>query len=241
MSQKKVGFLLIHGFTGTHYELEPLAEFLRKQGYVVENITLPGHETTPEDHLNTKWTEILDYAQQELDKLKTSCETVFVSGLSMGGAITLYLGAKNPSLAGIIPMSAPYKIPDWRFTFLKLFPFLFILMPWQYNDNSEIEDPKVKEIHRCYERYRTRSVLWLNKLLKEARNLLPVIKVPTLILHSVNDPSVPQKHAKYIFNKIKARDKELIWIEKGGHIIPEDYGKEQAFSVINSWVEERIE
>ena len=42
-------FLLIHGFTGTHYEMDPLADFLNKKNFHVKNIILPGHETTLED------------------------------------------------------------------------------------------------------------------------------------------------------------------------------------------------
>ena len=238
--EEKIGFLLIHGFTGTHWEMEPLGEFLRNKGINVDNITLPGHETTPEDHFQTKWTEILDYAQQRLDLLKKQNNKIFIAGLSMGGVITLNLAAKNPDVSGIITMSAPYKIPDWRFSLLKYIPFIFQIMKWRYNDPSDIHDKELRKTHKAYEKYRTKSVLWLEKLTKETRSLIPLIEIPTLILYAKHDLSVSKKHADWIFSAIQSKDKELHEIEKGAHLIPEDLGKEQAFYIIEKWLQRHL-
>ena len=241
MSQEKVGFLLIHGFTGTHFEMQPLENFLKNEGYLVNNITLPGHETTAKEHANLNWMKIVTYANEQLIQLKKEVDKVFVAGLSMGGAISLYLASQNPSITGIIAMSTPYNIPDIRAVFVKVFPFLVKLIPVQYNTNEEIEDEEVKKTHKCYKKYYTKSVFWLIELLKETRKNLSKISVPTLILHSVRDPSVPVSHAKKIYSKIPHENKNLVFINKGGHIIPEDYGKDKAFSIIKQWVESQIQ
>ncbi|MHA1115242.1 MAG: alpha/beta hydrolase [Candidatus Heimdallarchaeaceae archaeon] len=241
MSQEKIGFILIHGFTGTHFEMQPLENFLKNEGYIVNNITLPGHEKTAEEHANLTWSEIVNYANEKLLELKNKVDKIFVAGLSMGGAISLYLASQNPSITGVIAMSTPYKIPDFRAVFLKIFPFLVKLIPIQYNTNDEIEDEEIKKIHKCYNKYYTKSVFWLMDLLKETRKNLPMITVPTLILHSIRDPSVPVSHAKKIYNKITYNNKTLLFINEGGHIIPEDLGKEKAFSMIKQWVASQIQ
>ena len=66
-------------------------------------------------------------------------------------------------------------------------------------------------------------------LLNDLRRIISLVNVPTLILHSKKDPAVPTKHAEKIFNAIQSKDKKIVWIEKGGHVIPEDAGREQAF------------
>ena len=121
---KNTGFLLIHGFTGSHHEMIPIEAHLSEKGYAVDNIILPGHETTPEAHAEIIWTEYVTYAQKRLNKLKENCSKCYVCGLSMGGAITHILGAKNPDLAGIIPMASPCGVIDWRIYLLRMFPFL---------------------------------------------------------------------------------------------------------------------
>src|SRR5947207_15572 len=91
--QHPVGVLLIHGFTGSPPEVRPLGEYLAQQGLVVHGVRLPGHGTRPEDLLAVTWQDWAAHVREALDALHAECETVFVGGLSMGGLLTLYLGA----------------------------------------------------------------------------------------------------------------------------------------------------
>ncbi len=236
--KEKIGIVLIHGFTGSDYEMEPLEQFLHDEGYIVNNILLPGHGTTPEDHKQHTWVEWIDHAQQELDKLK-SIDKTFVVGLSMGAAITYYLAVNNPGLDGIIGMAGPIKIPDKIFYLVKLFPFIKYLKPWNKAMTSYWEDEDAME--RCrdhgYDKFSTKSVLELDKLLEEMRVRLPLIAVPTLILHAEKDTQVPPNYSKEIYEVIPIKDKEIKWIERGGHVIPMDAGYKQAFEIIREWLE----
>ncbi len=233
----KTGFLLIHGFTGSHHEVLPLEQFFTKKGYVVDNITLPGHETTPEAHADIIWTEYIDFAQKRLNKMKTICSRCYVCGLSMGGAITHILGAKNPDLAGIIPMASPCGVPDWRISLLRILPFIQYFLKWHDNTSSGWEDLEAMKRHtHKYTRFHTRSVIQLDMLLQEMKRLLPVINVPVLILHSKKDQSVPWQHSEKILKLLKTDNKSIVWITRGGHIIPEDAGKEQMFKAIDNWL-----
>jgi carboxylesterase len=229
-------FLLIHGFTGTHYEMEPLAKHLRKSEFHVENIVLPGHETTVQDLADKKWKELTDYAQQHLDTLKKNHERVYVVGLSMGGAITLYLGANNSDLAGIIPLAAPVFSPDWRMVFLAYIPFLHLLYPVHGNEEKGWEDMEELKSHQSYGSYPIKFIGQLYQLIRTSRKKLKEITVPTLIVYSKNDPSIPLKHAKKIYDDIKSERKKIVQIMKGGHVIPKDAGRHQLFEEIDSWI-----
>lgn len=235
-----VSFLLIHGFTGTHFEMEPLATYLREQHYFVENITLPGHEASLEDLNETNWTEWIDYAQAKLNELKAVFEKVYVCGLSMGAAITLVLGARNSDLAGIIPMAAPYKSPDWRMYFIVAFPFLGLIYPKHKTREKGWADLESLSTHKSYGYYPIRSIKQLYKLLREVKKSISKIEVPILVIQSKKDPSVPSKHAEYIYNKVNSTDKTLVWIDKGGHVIPKDAGRYQLFEEIKNWMKKRV-
>lgn len=229
-------FLLIHGFTGTHYELEPFAKFLEQRGFAVNNITLPGHETTPKDMAKRKWIEWVDYAQTELDKLKDQYEEVYVSGLSMGGAISLYLAAKNPDIKGVITFSAPIEIPDKKAKILEWLPFLRYIIPWMPNINAGWEDLEAEDKHQCYDKFHAKSVYELILLLNDMRRIISLVEQPILILHSKKDPAVSPNHAQRIYNAVSSKDKTIVWIERGGHVITEDAGKEQAYKEIEEWL-----
>jgi carboxylesterase len=238
-SNEQIGFLLIHGFTGTHYEMIPLQEFLEKKGFTVSNITLPGHETTEEDLITKKWTEFVEYSQIELDQLKDKCEKVFVAGLSMGGAITLLLGARNQDLAGIITLAAVYRPPDWRMH-LMVIPFVHKIYPKHRNKESGWEDLEALTTHRSYDYYPIKSVAELYKLLHEVKKQVENIQIPILIISAKKDLSVPQKHAKLIYKKVNSKDKERVLIEKGGHVIPKDAGRHQMLEAVDEWLKKRI-
>jgi carboxylesterase len=239
--RNRIGFLLVHGFTGSHYEMAPLEVFFKQEGHKVDNIILPGHETSPEALAKTEWTTILEFAQGRLDQLKQECRKCFVCGLSMGGAITHILGAQNSDLAGIIPMASPYTVPDWKALFLKILPFAEHIVGWHENEESGWEDLEAMKGHtHSYDRFHTRSVVQLDKLLREMRRLLPSIAVPVLVMHSKRDETVPYRHSEKILRNLTVQDKTLVWIKRGGHIITEDAGKEQMFETVDRWLKSRI-
>ena len=240
MQKNTISFLLIHGFTGTHYEMKPLEKFLVDKGFNVRNIILPGHETSLKDLASTKWQNWVVFAQNELDILKSTSEKVFISGLSMGGIITLVLGSNNEDVAGIIPMAAPCKVPDWRMYLFKIIPFIEKIYPLHRNEEEGWEDMEALSTHKSYGYYPSASVKELYSLLGVVKDRIPRIKIPILILQGIKDNSVPSSHPKWIYDNVSSSDKQLKWIEKGGHVIPKDAGRFQAFEIIEKWINERI-
>ncbi len=233
-------FLLVHGFTGTHYEMEPLAKYLRNREFYVENIVLPGHETSIEDLQNRKWFEFTDYAQEKLNGLKQRFKKVFVCGLSLGGAITLYLGATNPDIEGIIVLAAPAFSPDWRMNLLAYFPIVHLIYPLHKNKEKGWEDVNSLKTHKSYGYYPIKSVQQLFKLFKINKQKIKEIEIPILIVYAEKDPSIPYKHAEKIFNRVNSEDKKIVKILKGGHVIPKDAGRKQLFNEIDDWLESRV-
>ncbi len=240
MDDSNTVFLLIHGFTGTHYEMDPLAEYLEKLGHKTKNITLPGHETTPEDMAQTKWHQWTTYAQKELDELKQKYEKVYVAGLSMGGAITLYLGANNPDLQGIITMATPYKPTNWKMQALAYLPFLKYLIPWNKPLEEEWEDKEREKLHKSYyDKFHTQSVLELIQLLNNVKKLLPQITIPILSIHSKNDVIILPVQTKEIHERIGSKDKTAAFLKNGAHVVTMDAGREEAFEIIKEWLERK--
>lgn len=97
-----VGVLVVHGFTGNPQSMRPLADALAAAGHTVSLPLLPGHGTTVEDMLPTRWADWSAAAEAAYDELAARCERVVVAGLSMGGTLTLWLASRHPELAGIV-------------------------------------------------------------------------------------------------------------------------------------------
>jgi carboxylesterase len=97
-----VGVLCLHGFTGNPTSMRGVAHAFAAEGYSVELPRLPGHGTSVEDMLTTSWADWSAAAADAYDSLAARCQAVFVAGLSMGGSLTLWLGAERPATAGLI-------------------------------------------------------------------------------------------------------------------------------------------
>jgi carboxylesterase len=109
------GVLVLHGFTGNPQSLRNLAEAVAASGFTVELPLLPGHGTSIDDMLPTRWEDWRAAAEAEYRSLAARCERVVVSGLSMGGTLTCWLAERHPEIAGIAVVNPLIQAPDQEF------------------------------------------------------------------------------------------------------------------------------
>jgi carboxylesterase len=96
------GTLVFHGFTGSPSSVRGLAEAYAAAGHTVSLPLLPGHGTTVEEMMDTSWADWTGAAEAAYLDLAGDCERVVVSGLSMGGSLTLWLATRHPEIAGLV-------------------------------------------------------------------------------------------------------------------------------------------
>jgi carboxylesterase len=104
------GALCLHGFTGNPSSMRGVAEAMAAAGFAVELPRLPGHGTTVEEMKATSWADWTAEVEAAYQRLAGRCQSVVVSGLSMGGSLTLWTALEHPEVAGIVcinPLSQP--------------------------------------------------------------------------------------------------------------------------------------
>lgn len=102
--------LVLHGFTGNPQSLRPLAEALAAAGFTVDLPLLPGHGTSVEDMVPTRWEDWSAAAEAAYQALAGRCAKVMVTGLSMGGTLCCRLAEHHPEIAGLAvvnPLAEP--------------------------------------------------------------------------------------------------------------------------------------
>jgi len=227
------GCLLIHGFSGSPPEMRPMGEYLAQHGLTVLGVRLAGHGATPEDMATTTWRDWVASAEEGLRELQGRCDQVFVTGLSMGGLITLHLAA-NRSVAGIVAMSAPAYIADWHFRFLPLAQhFLRWVTP---NIESDLTDPEAEERIFSYPVLPVRCIVSLGKLLRLVRQELPQVKVPALIMQGEKDHHIPADSARLIFEELGSDEKEIVWWPNSGHCITVDSERQAMWARVYEFI-----
>lgn len=233
----EVGCLLTHGFTATPQEVRELGEYLASQGRTVLGVRLFAHATNVRDMSRARWLDWIASVEDGYHLLKNTCSKIVLLGLSTGGAISLYL-AHNLPMLGIVVMSTPHELPsDPRIRILRpIIKPLSLLYPSTPKGPPDFYDPKAREARVQYNQYPLRSVPELDILFQKMREVLPLLDLPVLFIHSKQDKFVPPDHMEANFNLLGSKDKNKILIEGSNHIITCDAARQQVFEAANNFV-----
>nr|HMQ74358.1 alpha/beta fold hydrolase [Rubrivivax sp.] len=90
-----IGVLVCHGFTGTTQSMRYLGEQLHGAGYTVIGPRLKGHGVSPAAMARSTAADWVESVEQALDELRKHCSQIYMTGLSMGGTLTLHTAAKH--------------------------------------------------------------------------------------------------------------------------------------------------
>jgi carboxylesterase len=227
-----VGCLVMQGFTGTVGSVRYYAEQLAARGLSVEAPRLTGHGTKWQD-LNAAHAEdwIRD-AERGYQALVERCNSVFVTGLSLGGTLCLYLAEVHREIVGVIPINAPVFMRDWR---QPIAPILKRIVPSVPAIASDIMQPGVVE--PAYDRTPSWGAGEFLRMMQMTRRGLSRISQPLLVQRSANDHVVPHDCAAYILEHVSSADKSVIVHEKSGHVVTMDYDKDAVVEATWSFIQ----
>ncbi len=216
-----VGCLVMQGFTGTVGSIRYYAQQLAAKGLSIEAPRLTGHGTQWQDVNKAHYEDWIRDAEQAYQMLAQRCHRVFVTGLSMGGTLILYLAEHHPEIAGVIPVNAPVFLTDRR---THLLPVLRYLIPSTPAIASDIMQPGIVE--PAYTRTPVAGAYEMAKLLAVTRRDLDRIHQPLLVMRSVHDHVVPHACGPYILEHVSSADKEMAVFENSAHVVTMDYDKD---------------
>lgn len=229
---KKIGILLVHGFTGSPSEMSLLGEFLYKEGYSVYAPLLTGHGTSPEEMKKTNkddwWNDVLD----GYDFLKSEgCKNIVAIGLSMGGSLSLKLAIERDLLA-VVSLAAPIFVTN---KYIGLSKWIKYFIPYQEKNKKSDHIQKHLVV---YDRTPVACAASLNLLIKEVKKNLRKISIPILIIQGKTDETVYYESANYIYNNVGSTIKKIKWYNESTHIITLDHDKDKVFQDISLFLKE---
>ena len=213
------GVLVLHGFTGNPQSMRPLAEALAAAGFTVDLPLLPGHGTSVEDMVPTRWADWSKAAEEAYQALAGRCERVAVSGLSMGGTLACWLAERHVGIAGIAvvnPLVDP-PAPEFRDALRAL-----------VEQGSEVIDGIGSDIAKegaaeaAYQGTPLAAVLSLFEGVDEVFPALGSITCPTLLLSSRDDHVVAPESGDVLEAEVGG-PVERIFLERSFHVATLDW------------------
>ena len=237
-ARARTGCIVIHGFTGAPKEMRWLGEYLNQQGFTVLGIRLAGHATKPEDMIRSRYTDWLLSIEDGYNLLRTCTDRVFLLGLSMGGILSLTFAAQFP-VQGVVTMSTPYKLPDDpRLRWIKQISWFLPYMPKGKEDpGSDWFDQEAFRQHVSYPQNPVRSIRELTRLMVVMQASLSKVTAPVLLIHSRDDTYVVKDSMQLIHDHLGSSDKQMLWVEGGGHVITEEPTRETVFKAAADFIE----
>lgn len=210
----KNAVMLVHGFTGTPYQLRRYAESLNKQGFDIIMPLQPGAGTSKKDFKKSYFSQWYKCNKDNYIKYRPKYDKFFILGLSMGGALTLRLaeefGTGELAPTALITISAPVFLNSLIENGVLYSPKVYLsrVAGWFVDEMPE-RFPPVEEDNATdtvsYDGTFPRQVQSLKLGLKNVKASLRKVKAPIFLSHSKGDKTVPYENIHYISKRVSSK------------------------------------
>lgn len=218
-----VGALMIHGFTGNPSSMRIVAEGLADAGFHVELPRLPGHGTVIDEMVPTRWDDWYGEVEKAYAALQERADTIVVGGLSMGGTLTLRLGATHPEIAGLICIN-PLVQPQADEVVDMLEDFLVQGVEVMPAIGGDIADPD--QVENSYDGAPIAALL---SLISDGAGpldrQLPLMAMPLLLCSSPQDHVIDPAQGDHLAS-VYGGDVERVILERSYHVATQDYDRD---------------
>ncbi len=212
-----LGVLVCHGFNGQPKTVNYLAQYLERADLPFEIPTLRGHGTVWTDLQSVRWQDWVDDAITAYSKLEGRAERIAVVGHSMGGLVAAHVAAKR-EVAALVMAAPAFKFSN---PFAPLAPLLKNLLPIQTGGGSSVIDQalRAESINQqiTYGKFPTAALAELCHMARLTPQILPRLRCPTLLIHSLRDQVIPPKATDFALERIGSPLKRVHWYQHSGH------------------------
>jgi carboxylesterase len=218
--------LLLHGLTGSTFELHFLADRLAADGLRVLAPVMAGHGEAPEALRGVPWTAWVAGAAAQLRRLD-GARRRFLVGSSMGGLVACALAADAGSRVGGLVLLAPALQLTWPG---RLGSCLGRLGPLRRRviskGGSDVRDPLLRARRIGLAGLPLSALTELAALANHVAPLLPRVAVPALVVVGGKDQTVTRRGVDRLLARLGG-PAELQVMPESGHLVGVDLDRER--------------
>jgi len=220
--------LLLHGLTGSTFEVLPVARRLEAAGLRCLAPLMAGHGGTPAELAGVPWTEWVGKARRELARLEGARRT-FVVGCSMGALVACALAHDHPAkvdglvlLAPALELSAIGRLGAR----LARLPFTRnVIIPKR--GGADVADLEMRRLNPCMDAVPLSALTELALLQRHVDRLLPGIAAPALVVHGAHDHTVTLAGARRLARRIGSGPARLVVLPRSWHLVGIDVERDR--------------
>jgi len=236
---------LMHGFTGSPWDLRPLGDALAQVSFEVRCPRLPGHGF-PDGGEENSWPAWLARGQACVDEAIATAggRPLVIAGLSMGGLLTLQLARDNADQVAAITIFAPAvsisrfnRMGIWVLGQLSRIGFGASQMP---KSVAGLADPHTGESNPGSNPFPFSAFRSFGELRQRTRKMVGEVVVPTLIIQGMQDETCPPAGADWLADALGSTDVTQHVLDNSGHVITRDVQAPEASAAMISFLGERL-
>ncbi len=235
--------LLFHGLTGSPFEMKKYGQYLQKCGYDVYCYSLPGHGSHNQNIESTTWQDWVSAAQEKYDLLRPKYKNFYLSGVCLGGVISIYLAQKNKDVSAVVSLSTTLYLDGWTMPWYNFLMPLGLNTIFRYYYTFPEREPygiKNEKTRRTIARlmgksnvaldnYPLNCVYELLKLSRVVRDDIKALKCPILLVHALEDDLTSVKSSKFVYKNASSEIKEYVELKNSYHMVLYDNEKDFVF------------
>jgi carboxylesterase len=206
--------VLVHGFTGVPAHFRPMGRVLADAGYTVIAPLLAGHGTTIEDMAETGREDWIETVRRAYASVAGEHDRVHLVGLSMGGLISIIVGA-DTGAATITTINSPIVFRDKKIYLAGIGRIFQPEVRWPEEDPPDL-DEEVRSYWLTYAGFPTKASVGLLSISRQALRTAETVSCPALVVQSLVDESVDPRSATKL-TKAFGSSTRLVWLESSRH------------------------
>jgi carboxylesterase len=220
--------LLIHGLTGTPYEMRFLGERLAQTGSRVLGVKLAGHASTPEELSAATHDHWYQSVVVGFERLRAYGNPIVVVGQSAGAVLAARLAIdQGTEVAGLVLLAPAFFLRRSIWWTLKM---LNLAHPWLgrvflRGSGPDLHDAAARQVHPAMQLIPLKSLLELVRLTAVVRPQLGRLIQPLLIIHSLQDHLCPPTNVDFLLSRVSSSIKRVVFLEESFHVISVDSEK----------------
>jgi carboxylesterase len=220
--------LLLHGLTGSTFEVLPVARRLARGGLRCLAPVMAGHGGDPAGLVGVPWTEWVGKARRELSRLEGARRT-FVVGCSMGALVACALAHDHPAkVDGLVLLSPALELSAIGRLGARLAQLPFtrnVIVPKR--GGADVADPEMRRLNPCMDAVPLAAVAELVALERHVDRVLPGIAAPALVVHGARDHTVTLAGARRLARRIGSGPAELVVLPRSWHLVGIDVERDR--------------
>jgi carboxylesterase len=219
--------LLLHGLTGSTFEMHHLALRLAAAGYRCLAPVMAGHGGTPADLVGVPWTEWVARARRDLGRLAGARRT-FVAGSSMGALVACVLAHDHPDkVDGLLLLAPAFQLaPLGRLGGLLARSGLAWRTVLPKGSGSDVRDLEMRRRNPCLTGVPLSAVGELQMLAEFVDRTAAGVAAPTLVIAGGQDHTVTMAGARRLARRLGRGAAELLVLPESFHLVGVDVERE---------------